>query len=404
MASGFRFDPPRAALSAEVGWVLSRAFGPPSAPWNESGGIRGQRANEIAESFDLAERITARTAAALLVEEVGEAGFAVFQRASTGCVARALVVKQVCEEVSVVAKDLGVPVVFLKGAALHLGGWIESGSRSMSDVDVLVPDSSARRFQDALIAGGCRSPEAPEAEHQLQLLTHPTGLGIEVHRMIPGVRLSGGHSATADELLAGGLCGQAGGLTRVSLVPEHSVLSAHALVHGIAQHGLTPDTYPWSRFLADVQDLGAGGSGLREDLDTILPWIIRDVAPLEVEAVIDLIERLGRGEDPINVAAGDDHAALLIHHLVAGAVDDEYVRTMRLTRQLQGPSDKARWRRLVLDGWRTLWLTRPQVDKLYGKPKSALGYWGWRLWRPFDVVGRACGYGWAAGRHRFKRR
>ncbi len=318
--------------------------------------------------------------------------------------ARALVVERVCPEVSALAADLGVPVVFLKGAALQLGGWIEAGSRTMSDIDVLVSAVSARQFQDALIERGCHSPEAPEAEHQLQLLTHPTGLGIEVHKMIPGVRLTGRRSASAEEVLGGDLCRQADGLTEGSFAPEHAILAAHALVHGVAQYGLSPDTYPWSRFLADLQDLGAGTAGWHEVRDSVLPWIARDVALEEAGAVTDLMERLGRGEDPMEVAAGVDHAAAMIHHLVAGVTNEDYVRAMHLTRQLQGPSDTPRWRRLVSDGWRTLWLTRPQVDKLYGVPSSGLGYWGWRLWRPFDLVGRAWRYGAAAVRHRMKQR
>ena len=182
---------------------------------------------------------------------------------------------------------------------------------------------------------------------------------------------------------------QAEGLTAGSFVPEHSVLSAHALVHGIAQHGLSPDTYPWSRFLGDVQDLGAGETGWGEILETVFPWIERDVALDEVEAVLGLMDRLGRGEDSMDVAGGDDHAALLIHHLVAGVQDEDYVRAMRVRRQTRSLTDRPRWLRLAKDGWRTVWLTRPQVDKLYGTPKSGLGYWGWRLWRPFDLVGRA---------------
>lgn len=403
MASGFRFEPPQVQLSCELGWVLARAFGPSSAQIDGAGGFRGEGVFQVAETLDLAERIAARSVAAVLVEDVGEAASEFFQSAHTGCVARALVVEKVCQEISALAANLGVPLVFLKGAALQLGGWIEMGSRSMSDVDVLVPDSSARGFQDALIEGGCRSPEAPEAEHQLQLLTHPTGLGVEVHRMIPGVRLAGGWSATAEELLEHGLCRAVEALPDGTFVPEHPVLVAHALVHGLAQHGLSPDNYPWSRFLADVQDLVSGGAERRRFLDAVFPLIEHDVGLEEAEAVLELMDRLGGGENPMVVAAGDDHAAVLIRHLVAGATNDGYVRSMRLARRTQHVSDLPRWRRLALEGWRTVWLTRPQVDKLYGTPKSSLGYWGWRLWRPFDLVGRTFRYGAAAISQRMKR-
>jgi len=404
MASGFRFDPPRVQLSCELGWVLARAFGPVSAPWHGAGSINPEPVVEIAERLDLAERIAARTSSAVIAAEAAKVAAAGFQRAHTGCVARALVVERVCGEVAGIGADLGVPVVFLKGAALQLGGWIEPGSRSMGDVDLLVPGGSARRFQDALIAAGCNSPEAPEAEHQLQLLTHPSGMGVEVHRMVPGVRLDGGSSATSEQLIERDLCRAIDALPDGGLVPDRSVLAAHALVHGLAQHGLSPDNYPWSRFLADVQDLGLGAAGGREFLDTVMPWIGRDVGLEEVEAVLELVDRLGGGEDPLELAAGDDRPAALLQHLVAGALDDDYVQSMRLARRTQHLSDRPRWRRLAVDGWRTVWLTRPQVDKLYGVPKSALGYWGWRLWRPFDLIGRAWRYGVSAARHRVRRR
>ena len=300
--------------------------------------------------------------------------------------------------------ELGVPVVVLKGAALQLGGWIESGSRSMSDVDALVADAAARAFQAALVERGCRSPEAPESEHQLQLLKHPTGLGVEVHRMIPGVRMEGGRSATAEQLFERGLVRAVDGMPGECRVPLPEVLLAHALVHGIAQHGLAPDNYPWSRFLADIQDLGAAGAGSREIAGTIGPWIEGDVAPDEVGAVLELMDRFGRGEEALEIAAGGDSPAKLIRHLVAGATMPAYVESMRLARRARGLSDQPRWKKLAVDGWRTVWLTRTQVDQLYGPPKSELGYWGRRLWRPFDLVGRAWRYGLAAARHSARRR
>ena len=39
--------------------------------------------------------------------------------------------------------------------------------------------------------------------------------------------------------------------------------------------------------------------------------------------------------------------------------------------------------------------TKAQIDILFGPPRTELGYWGWRLWRPFDLVLRAARYGFA---------
>ena len=108
MVSGFRFDPPRVQLSAELGWVLARAFGPSSTTLHRAGELRGDRALEIAESLDLAERIAARTSLSVIAAETGEVAAEGFQRAHTGCVARSLVVDRVCGEVAGIGAALGV--------------------------------------------------------------------------------------------------------------------------------------------------------------------------------------------------------------------------------------------------------------------------------------------------------
>ena len=42
-----------------------------------------------------------------------------------------------------------------------------------------------------------------------------------------------------------------------------------------------------------------------------MPWIERDVGLDEVEAVLELMDRLGGGEDPLEIAAGDDRPAAI---------------------------------------------------------------------------------------------
>jgi hypothetical protein len=47
-----------------------------------------------------------------------------------------------------------------------------------------------------------------------------------------------------------------------------------------------------------------------------------------------------------------------------------------------------------------LFLTRAQIDHIYGQPGSAIGYWGRRLWRLVEMSYRLCRYSWAYLRHR----
>ena len=79
------------------------------------------------------------------------------------------------------------------------------GSRNMGDIDVLASEDGARRLQEALVEAGCAAFKGRESEHQLQYLNHRSGLGIEVHKIIPGLRIGGGSSATARELIERGL-------------------------------------------------------------------------------------------------------------------------------------------------------------------------------------------------------
>jgi hypothetical protein len=319
-------------------------------------------------------------------------------------VARALVVNEVCRELAEVAADLNVPAILLKGAALQLGGWTEPGSRSMGDVDVLIPTDSANTYEEALIDLGCRSPKAPVSEHQLQLLAHPTGLGLEVHTRVRGVRMTGGRSATAEDLLERELCHPLEGLARGCSIPSRMVLIAHALVHGIAQHGLAPDSYPWSRFLADLQDLKVDRASWPETAAAVLPWLQRDVSADEMTAAVELVDRLACGEDAQAIVACEGRPAVLLQHLVGGVDDDEYVRLMRLERRSSGLSDHPRWMRIARSVKRNLWLSRAGVERRYGQPKNELGYLVRRLWRPLDLASETIGDGWAWMRHRLRRR
>jgi hypothetical protein len=400
MASGFRFDPPQKELSSELAWLLARAFGPAESEADKSRVVDSGRIFDLADSLDLTARIGAGTPFPKLVEEIGKEAAIRFLDAHRQTAAGSLVVQHLCRELAETGRDLGIPLIFLKGAALHLGGKVVAGARGMSDVDVLAPDDCVHRLQEALIAGGCRAMDLQESEHQLQLLVHRMGLGVEVHRIIPGVRFDGSNSATANQIFSRDLVIPAPGLSEGCFLPVDEILLAHILVHGISQHGLVPGAYPMMRMLADVQDFGAS----QDRVEVAGNWIERDVSRDEVEAVISLARRLETGEDPSTIAKADDNAGAVLRHILAGVFDQGYARSMRFRSLTAKPGDAGIFAAQIQSLWRAVFLTRGQIDILYGIPRTSLGYLGWRLWRPFDLVLRAVRYGRAWFGHRLRKR
>jgi hypothetical protein len=400
MADGFRFDPPRVEVGAELRWLLARAFGPGGARGEGRQGLDADLAIEVGNTLDLTARIGARTPHPILIEELGEVAASRILDAHRQMAARSLVVHQICREVAETGRRLSFPLVFLKGAAFHLGERVVPGARGMSDVDVLAPRDGVHSLQEELIKGGCRPRDLRDSEHQLQLLVHRTGLGVEVHRIIPGVRFDGSNSANAQELISGGLVIPAPGLWDGCYLPVDEVLLAHLLVHGIAQHGKAPGAYPMMRMLADLQDLVAGP----DEIEIASKWIEREVSRDEVEAVVTLVRRLEAGEDPSAIVESKDKMGVMLRHILAGTLDPGYAKSMKFGSLTAKPGDAARFAALPQLLWRAVFLTRGQIDILYGTPRTSLGYWGWRLWRPFDLVLRTVRYGRAWIGHRLRRR
>lgn len=399
MGRGFRFHPPPVAAEPELCWVLKRALGPADARQGAAT-LDGERCAAIAERLDLAARVGARTPLAVLEEALGAEAARRIRSEAMAAAASGMVVERVCREIAGLASELCTPVVFLKGAALLLGSRTQPGSRCMGDIDALVSGDAAETLQGALIARGCSALDAPASEHQLQLLSHPLGIGIEVHTCLPGVRLDGRSSATAGALAAAGLVDRLAEMEGSAGLLNDAVMLAHLVVHGLGQHGLAPQSYPLVRLIGDVQDL----CGSRARWDLLLPqamaWIGADVPAAEAFAVRDLALGLADGEDPRVVLEGEGGASLLLRHAVAGVLDTEYWKAIRLqglARPLAATAGRYHWARRVLHA---VWLSRVQVEILYGRPRSALGYWGWRLWRPFDLVVRAVRYGRAWLEHR----
>jgi hypothetical protein len=400
MRSGFRFDPPQVEVSAELRWLLWRAFGTAGEVLTGVADLDKETVTDLARRFDLGARVGVRTPSGILTAELGSETARWFRQQHAGAAARYLLAEQVCCELAKAGRLLEIPLVFLKGAALYLGGKAAPGSRNMGDIDVLAPEEGARRLQRTLVEAGCRAYTGRESEHQLQFLSHRSGLGIEVHKKIPGLRFEGRSSAKACELIERELVQPAPGMEGDCYLPSDEVLLAHVLVHGIAQHGLSPQGYPMARMLADVQDLGADDQMWRN----ACRWIERDASREEVEAVAGLADRLAAGEDPAEVAVVEDAAGTMLRHLVAGLLDEGYAQSMKFRSLTDKPRDMGRVRATAKTVRGALLPTNAQIDILFGRPKTELGYWGWRLWRPFDLVLRALRYGRAWVEQRLSRR
>ncbi len=414
---GVRFDPPALPLTPAVRWMLLRAFGPPGAALGAVGAVGAAGAAgaaggaappavapaaalALSRRFDLAARIAARQGRARLAAELGETavveGFVHDRAAAAAATLRAMAL---VEQVAAAAAARQIPVVFLKLAALELLGVLAPGSRAGCDLDVLAPAERAGELLQALVERGFRASPLPEQEHQLAALEGPDGV-VEVHRMLLGVRLDGrpdqpdqrpgqtrqprrrARSARWADLQRAGLLTALPRLPGAAAVPVPAVAAAHALVHGIAQHGWAPGSYSLLRMVGDLIDLGFAES--RPLAASVAAWVAGDVTPVEVEAARRLAAELAAG------AWEDSRApeAVLLRHALAGRLDPEYQRSLRLALFRRQPSDLPQALRLARAVAGTVWLSRARVDAIYGPPRHRLGYLGRRLLRPLDLLAR----------------
>jgi len=325
------------------------------------------------------------------------AGFALDQ---TRAAAGGLRILDLVGRVAAAAAGLGLPVVFLKFAALELGGRLAPGSRSASDLDVLVPAAGAAALQRALAATGFQAG-GPAQPHHLATLAGRDG-AIEVHRRLLGVRIGARRSAGVEELDRAGLLMPLPELPGCAAIPAPPAAAAHALVHGLAQHGWSPHAYSLLKMIADLIDLGFAEPAGEVPAARAAAWVERDVAAGEVAAVRDLAVALAAGVDLSGWGGSTAGAALLLRHALAGRLDAAYERSLRLSVLRRQPSDDPEPLRLARLLAGTVWLSRAQVDALYGPPRGRLGYLTRRLARPFDLLRRLGIYGvnaWRLRRH-----
>jgi len=441
---GVRFHPPALVLGPAVRWMLQRAFGPVgvAGAGGSAAPAEAQAVLTLCRRFELSCRVAARQGRARLAAELGAAAADGFARDQAAAAGGGLRIVALAERVAAAAAPLGVRPVFLKLAALELGGLLAPGSREGCDLDVLVPAGRAADLQQALAGAGFRASPMPRYEHQLAALEGADGV-VEVHRMLLGVRVAGKRSATADDLDREGLLQALPALAgHPAAMPVPAVAAAHALVHGIGQHGWTPHAYSLLKMIADLVDLGFAGPDGPALAALAARWTARDLAPEEVAAARRLCAALAAGTagsaetvgtaetariagtlgavGPARAARAADGAgegrggpaewetspaeeAVLLRHALAGRLDAGYEESLRLALFRSVPSDVPEPVRLARAVAATVWLSRAQVDALYGPPRRRLGYFGRRLRRPLDLLARLGRYGLRAWRVRRRR-
>lgn len=404
-----RFSPPPVRLRVETRWVLLRAFGPVGAP---AGPVDSAAAARTAESLDLAARIGARAGRRRLEEELGPGGASPFLARHHEAAARDLAAGALARELAKVAAEAGVPMALLKYGALRAGGRLAPGSRLAADLDVLAPAGEAgERLQAWLLERGFRPTGQPGHEHQLPSLDHPTLGAVEIHRHLPGVRAPGARRyATFEDLAERGQLAATGDASGGDLdgsgvlAPSRGVLAAHALAHGLAQHVWAPDAHPPFRSLADLVDLGLGGPEGEEVAAEAAPWLRGTLTPEEVAAARELAGELVAGRP--EALEGSTAGARLGRHLLAGALDPVYRRSLALRRVRPSVGEAAAPRRLGHALARGLFPADAELDLIYGPSRGRWRRARLRAGRPFDLAWRGARAAWSRlrlhgpGRHR----
>ena len=388
----FRFRPPAIEFDRETRWCLLRAFGPVDRP-GDGGPVDPSRTVEVANALDVAARIATRIPLATLQAELGPDAarqLLIAQAWTRTMTARAMALAR---EVATSIEALGARGALLKGVALVGAGIADPRSRAISDLDVLVTHEALPDLQRALIERGFTPWDVPAREYHATPLSRGRTATVELHTALLGLRLHRGEPwADLPGLETAGRLAPLGGWPAAIAVPDGDTMLAHVLAHGLAQHGLAPDTYPLVRMLQDLVDLGFDHLD-NDDLGRVGAVVAGDLSIREVRATRDLCAALAGGEPlPARPATGD--AWQLFGHVIVGALDPVYVKALRLRSILEFPTPGVRG--FVRTLTQVFWLTRGQVDAIYGPQRSWVGYALLRLWRPFDLVRRTVLYGWRA--------
>ena len=372
----------------ELEWVVLRAFGGGAAAFRSP--VDGAGAVDLARRLALLPRLVHATGPERLEAELGRevAQKALSEYRESALSAAKLVA--LARLAGRVAAANGLQVVALKHAALCLSGVSSPAARGAVDADLLVADADAGPLLEALAGAGIAVSTAPAYEHQHRPLVHPRAGMLELHRHLPGVRPAPGEPAMRfEDVAALGLASPLSAGEPGLLLPRPGLLLAHALAHGLFQHGLEPTAYPAWKLLGDLDDLRrASGRGL---LDEALPFVAAEVEEGDARAAWELPALLGSEGAAGVLARREAPEARLLAHLVRGALDPRYPATLKLRNLAASPADRGGLAGLLRNAWHALAIGPSQARVLYGADtpaKYALALAA----RPFHLAARLVRY------------
>ena len=291
-----------------------------------------------------------------------------------------------------VAEGIGVRFVVLKGAALHALSLVKANARPMCDLDVLLSPEGAARLNDTLVSQGWKAKGSHRGEDHLPVLKHSFWPALELHDQLSGVSLDGKSWVSFADLVSGGGAEPLPAAGPAVFVPTREFLAAHAIAHGFFHHGTVAIGYQLLRVFDDLAALG----GLEGTDDEFLAgpgrWMKRGLTREEIVTILRLGRRLARGE---NVAADlpPTPESRLLEHVARSAGDPLYRKALRLRSfQLLGGTGHNRLWTFLGNSWHVTFLSRQQVDAIYGRPKHDWVYPVRQALRPFDLVLRVARY------------
>lgn len=380
------------ALPPGLDAVLRAAFGPPDAPAAPAADAGSFL--ETAARTGLLPRIVHRLGPARLPALLGPGGaeealerYRASALASTRLVALGRLVGRV-------AGGAGIRVVPLKHVALCEGGVTSPAARGAVDADLLVADADAARLVEALARAGLRSTGDGARDHQHRPLVHGRGGLLELHRTIPGVRASPeGRELDLEAVVLHGFAEEAGAGSPLPLAPRPRLLLAHALAHGLYQHGLAPDAYSAFKLLADAADLRAAhGAAL---LGEAFPLVSSVVHADDASAAWELPALLAEGDLEAVFSRPASPEARLLAHFVRGAFEPDYVEALKLRAATAPRAGRGPVRGLLRNAWEAVAIGPSQARVLYGADTPAK-YAAALALRPFHLGVKLVRYAAAA--------
>lgn len=372
----------------ELEWVVLRAFGGPDVSFPAP--VYGAGAVDVARRLALLPRLVHAAGPGRLEAELGrEAAAEALSEYRESALSSAKLVA-LARLAGRVAGARGIRVAALKHAALCLSGASSPAARGAVDADVLVSDAEAARLLEALAGAGIAVSASPAYEHQHRPLLHPRAGMLELHRHLPGVRPSPEESEMRlEDVVARGLAAPLSGGEPGLLVPRPALLLAHALAHGLFQHGLEPAAYPAWKLLGDLADLRrAAGDRL---LDEALPFVASEVEEGDARAAWELPALLGSVGAGAVLARPEAPEARLLAHLVRGALDPRYPATLKLRNLAAAPADRGGLPGLLRNAWHALAIGPSQARVLYGADTPAKYVLALAA-RPFHLAARLVRY------------